>query len=117
MIFYEFHLTLAICMSCCEFRPLCNSSTSVCPSNLLLIMANAGYVRNWKLLLGNCPAVVVVPFIVHVSATEWLPCLDINHMHVASLISSVVNDIVCHSVTVWCHCLTKQFHPESDNRI
>jgi len=72
MIFYEFRLTLAICMFCCEFRPLCNSSASVLPSNLLLIMADAGYARNWKLLLGLSfsLAVVVVPFIVRVSATE-----------------------------------------------
>jgi hypothetical protein len=49
-------------------------------------MADAGYARNWKLLLhlSLSPAVVVVPFIVHivhighVSATEQLPCLDIN---------------------------------------
>jgi hypothetical protein len=72
MIVYEFHLTLGVCMFCCEFHPLCNSGTSVLPSSLLLIMADAGYARNWKLLLGLSfsPAVVVVPFIVFVSATE-----------------------------------------------
>jgi len=81
---------------------LCNSSASVLPSNRLLIMADAVYARNWKLLLGLSlsPAVAIVPFIVRVSATNLLPCLDINHMHIASLNSSVFNDIVCHFVAV-----------------
>ena len=59
-------------MFCCEFCPLCKSSTSVLPSNLLQIMAYAGYARNWKLLFGQSlsNAVDVVPFIVHTSATE-----------------------------------------------
>jgi len=65
-------------------------------------MADAGYARNWKLLLwlSLSPAVAVVPFIVRVSATHLLPCLDINHMRIASLNSSVFNDILCHFVTV-----------------
>jgi hypothetical protein len=39
-------------MICREYHPLCNSSTSVLPSNILQIIADAGYARNWTLLLG-----------------------------------------------------------------